>query len=47
MPFSVPIELHEKCMPSIFPYMETVWLSFLVNSGELGLEERKERLKNE
>ena len=33
MQFFVLIELHEKCMISIFPYMKIVWLAFLVNPG--------------
>ena len=28
MQFSVPMELHEKCMISFFPYTEIVWLVF-------------------
>ena len=30
---SVLMELHEKCMISIFPYMKIVWLTFSVNPG--------------
>ena len=33
MQFSVHMELHEKCMISVFPYMQIVWLAFLVNPG--------------
>ena len=33
MQFSVRIELYGKCMTSIFPYMEIVWLVFLVILG--------------
>ena len=33
MHFFVLMELHEKCMISIFPYMKIVWLAFLVNPG--------------
>ena len=33
MNFSVLMELHEKCMISIFAYMKIVWLVFLVNPG--------------
>ena len=33
MQFSVFMELHEKCMISIFPYMKIVLLAFLVNPG--------------
>ena len=35
MQFSVLLELHEKCMISIFPYMKIVRLAFLVNPGML------------
>ena len=33
MQFSVSMEFYGKCMTSIFPYMEIVWLAFLVNPG--------------
>ena len=33
MQFSVRMELHGKCMTSLFPYMEIVWLVFLVIPG--------------
>ena len=35
MQLPVRMELHGKCMTSIFPYMEIVWLEFLVNPGGL------------
>ena len=38
MQFSVRMELHGKCVTSIFPYMEIVWLAFLVNPGCLAVE---------
>ena len=39
MQFSVLMELHEKCMISIFPYMKIVWLAFLVNPGKYEVSE--------
>ena len=31
MQFSALMELHEKCMISVFPFLNIVWLAFLVN----------------
>ena len=31
MQISVRVELHEKCMTSIFPYTKNVCVAFLVN----------------
>ena len=35
MQFSVRKQLYGKCMTSIFPYMEIVWLVFLVIPGNI------------
>ena len=35
MQFSVRMEFYGKCMTSIFPYMEIVWLVFLVIPGKV------------
>ena len=37
MHFSVRMELYGKCMTSIFPYMESVWLVFFGHPGQFGL----------
>ena len=37
MQFSVRMELYGKCMTSIFPYMEIVWLVFFGHPGQFGL----------
>ena len=36
MQFFVAMELHEKCMSNIFPYLKFVWQAFLVNPGVRG-----------
>ena len=42
MQFSVRMELYGKCMTSIFPYMEIVWLVFLVIPGYHEKPKKKE-----